>query len=82
MDGGLPGLDDAQKQVFACLSAWRGDIENAERTFRVSSVGNSRRHRMGNAGKRPNLEVRVQLGSEKFTFITIICVALLLTSRE
>jgi hypothetical protein len=38
IDGGPPGLDDAQKQVFACLNAWRGDIENAERTFHVSRV--------------------------------------------
>jgi hypothetical protein len=38
MDGGLAGLDDAEKQVFACLNAWRSVIENAESTFRVSRL--------------------------------------------
>jgi hypothetical protein len=38
MDGGLPGLTDAEKQVFACLNAYRWDIVNAERDFRVTRL--------------------------------------------
>jgi len=37
-DGGLPGLDAAQNQVFACLVDWRSDIEFAERDFHVSRL--------------------------------------------
>jgi hypothetical protein len=38
MDGGLPGLSDAEKQVFACLHTHRAYIVQAERDFGVSRL--------------------------------------------
>ncbi len=38
MDGGLPGLSDAEKQVFACLHAHRAYIVDAESDFGVSRL--------------------------------------------
>jgi hypothetical protein len=38
LDGGLPGLSDAQKQVFACLTDNRSLIVEAERKFGASRV--------------------------------------------
>lgn len=38
MDGGIPGLSDAEKQVFACLHAHRANIVDAESDFGVSRL--------------------------------------------
>jgi hypothetical protein len=38
MDGGLPSLSDAEKQVFACLHAHRAYIVDAESDFGVSRL--------------------------------------------
>ena len=38
MSGGLPGLTEAEKQVFACLNAHRAYIVDAERKFGVTRL--------------------------------------------